>query len=72
MDIEAGTLALEACNGGGVQVQGRVTVTAVQTVDGILSGDASTPAVPVTDAPAQIRFEDVLFDDFRIVLQSDF
>lgn len=66
IDLGEGTEVYTDCNGVVVKAWGSFTLTATKSVEGMLTGDVSAPAVPMSDAGALIEIEEATFNGFRV------
>lgn len=66
IDLPEETVIREDCLGTQTFARGRVIVSGTKSITGRLTGDPVTPAVPMSDAPAEIHIEVEAFDDFLV------
>lgn len=55
------------CVGTETLAQGRIIVSGTKRIEGRLTGNPVTPAVPMSDAPATIQIQVQAFDDFLVM-----
>ena len=66
IDLPPGTVVKQDCVGVQTLVGGRAVVSATKAITGRLTGDRLTPAVPVSDAPAEIEVQVHELVDFSV------
>lgn len=67
MIFEQDTVFREDCVGTQTLAKGRIIVSGTKKITGRLTGNREIPAVPMSDAPAEITIKVDAFDDFSII-----
>ncbi len=67
MVFEQDTVFREDCVGTQTFARGRIILSATKKITGRLTGDREIPAVPMSDAPAEVTIKVDAFDDFSII-----
>lgn len=66
LELPEPTVVGTSCTGTETVVSGKVTVTAKKVLKGRLTGDLEEPVVPLDDAPAELVFERIEAEGFRV------
>jgi hypothetical protein len=70
INIPSETITDTDCNDVSTLVQGRVVISGTKTIEGLVTGGAETPVIPVTDSPATIAL-DIELDGFKVWSSAD-